>query len=318
MKKSYLIAAAALAIAGTAGAQTVGNPKTGIKDENGKDYYFVAYDMEKDEFIKELPEIDQTFVFAIDFTGTGLEDKMKTLPEPNRANVQGRSGAFDMFNLFNLSDVEGATAKADGRLFPINRDKNIYGMVVNMYQLITSRMNDMAFGPNADYSSYKVLEKGCQVAFGDNVFAFGWSTDNPGAEWWDAIGAPVQDVLQWQMAPYTGEKTGEEWNWGTLHPDTEPCPLEGLDPGAYYSMCSAWGGYDVPASYKDHAAMAPGEGFVPEAGGVNSASIDKSQVVATEYFDLAGRRMDAPAENGVTIVRNIMANGAAKAVKVIR
>ena len=90
MKKSYLIAAAALAIAGTAGAQTVGNPKTGIKDENGNDYYFVAYDMDKGEFIHELPEIDQTFVFAIDFTGTGLEDKMKTLPEPNRANITSR------------------------------------------------------------------------------------------------------------------------------------------------------------------------------------------------------------------------------------
>lgn len=151
---------------------------------------------------------------------------MKTLPEPNRKNILGRSGAFDIYQDMNLNpDDEAAVAKADGRLFPIDREKNIYGMTVNLFQLITSRTNDSAFGPNADYSDYAVLKQGQNFSFADNVFAFGWTVDNPGGEWWSDIANPVQDVLKWDMAPYTGTKTGREFTYGTSTPTTPSAPL---------------------------------------------------------------------------------------------
>lgn len=304
MKKLTLLAAAALATAGMAQAATIGNPA----DPKNEGYYIVAYDLANGKWCEANPEIDETFVFAIDFTGTGLEDAMKTLPSPNRANILGRSGAFDIFNHTNLGE-EGAVAKADGRLFPIDRDKNLYGMTVNLYQLITSRLNDAAFGPNADYTAYKVCEVGQDFEFADNVFAFGWTVDNPGAEWWDGIGAPVQDVLQWKMAAYTGTKTGKAFTYGELHPADHPCPLEGLDPAAYDQMCKTWGGYGTPADYEK----------VGGSDAIETISNDNnSEVVASQYFDLTGRQIENPAEGTLVIRRDTRANGTVTAVKVIR
>lgn len=305
MKKITLIAAAVLASTTMASAQgTIGNPK----DPKAEGKYIVAYDIKNNKWCDANPEIDETFVFAIDFTGTGLEDAMKTLPEPNRLNILGRSGAFDIFNNMNLNEAdETAVAKADGRLFPIDREKNIYGATMNLFQLITSRTNDAAFGPNADYSDYAVLKQGQDFAFGDNVFAFGWSVDNPGAEWWDAIGAPVQDVLMWNMAPYTGTKTGREFTYGELHGNDTECALPGLDNSVYLGMVKDWGGYGTPADFE--AATA----------GINNVSIDgTADIVATEYYDLMGRRVNGEIENGVTIRRVVLSNGQAVVSKIAR
>lgn len=302
MKKFTLLAATALAAATAASAATIGNPV----DPAHEGQYIVAYDIENGKWCEANPEIDETFVFAIDFTGTGLEDAMKTLPSPNRGNLLGRSGAFDMYNQNNLSDNETAVAKADGRLFPIDRDKNIYGMTANLFQLMTSRMNDEAFGPDADYINYKVCTEGTTFQFGDNVFAFGWDATNPGAEWWDKIGAPVQDVLVWTMAPYTGTKTGAEFTYGELHAEDTACPLEGLDMGAWNSMVSSWGGYGVPEDIKKVSA-------------IETVAADFSaDVVATEYFDIMGRRVNGVLENGITIRRQMLANGKANVTKLAR
>ena len=305
MKKITLIAAAVLASTTMASAQgTIGNPK----DPKAEGKYIVAYDIKNNKWCDANPEIDETFVFAIDFTGTGLEDAMKTLPEPNRLNILGRSGAFDIFNNMNLNEAdETAVAKADGRLFPIDREKNIYGATMNLFQLITSRTNDAAFGPNADYSDYAVLKQGQDFAFGDNVFAFGWSVDNPGAEWWDAIGAPVQDVLMWNMAPYTGTKTGREFTYGEHHGNDTECALPGLDNSVYLGMVKDWAGYGTPADFE--AATA----------GINNVSIDgTADIVATEYYDLMGRRVNGEIENGVTIRRVVLSNGQAVVSKIAR
>lgn len=308
MKKITLATALALA-ALTTGAQTIGNPvDPNNRGADGETHYIVAYDLANAKWCEANPEIDETFVFAIDFTGTGLEDKMKTLPSPNRGGILGRSGAFDIYNLMNLNDDdETAVAKADGRLFPIDRDKNIYGMTVNLYQLITSRLNDGAFGPNADYTQYKVCTPGQTFMFADNVFAFGWTASNPGGEWWDGIGAPVQDVLAWTMAPYTGTKTGAEFTYGSLHADDTACPLEGLDLGAWKGMVDNWGGYGTPAD------------FAKVSAGVNEIAADGTAEVASyEYFDLMGRRVAGVMEQGVTIRRAILVNGTTRIEKIAR
>lgn len=306
MKKFTLFAAAALATASMSAA-TIGNPvDPNNKDGEGKDMYIVAYDLANGKWCDANPEIDETFVFAIDFTGTGLEDAMKTLPSPNRANILGRSAAFDIFNMQSLSGNDTDVAKADGRLFPIDRDKNIYGMTVNLFQLITSRLNDGAFGPNAEYTEYAVCTPGQTFDFGDNVFAFGWSADNPGAEWWDVVGQPVLGVLKFRVAAYTGTKTGEEFTYGDLHSEDAACPLEGLDLGAWNSMVSNWGGYGTPADYAKLAA-------------INTVSSDlNAEVVRTEYFDVMGRRVNGVLENGVTIRREVLSNGKSNVTKIAR
>lgn len=304
MKKFTLFAATALAAATAASAATIGNPV----DPANEGQYIVAYDLANGKWCDANPEIDETFVFAIDFTGTGLEDAMKTLPSPNRANLLGRSGAFDIFNQMNLNEEnETAVAKADGRLFPIDREKNIYGMTTNLFQLMTSRLQDDAFGPDANYENYKVCTPGQVFKFADNVFAFGWSEDNPGAEWWDNIGAPVQDVLVWTMAPYTGTKTGEEFTYGDLHEDDTEAPLAGLNIGKWNDMVSKWGGYGLP------------EDFAKVSSAIETVNADlNSEVVATEYFDVMGRRVNGVLENGVTIRREMLANGKTKVAKLAR
>ncbi len=303
MKKFTLFAATALAAATVASAATIGNPA----DPAHEGQYIVAYDLANGKWCEANPEIDETFVFAIDFTGTGLEDAMKTIPSPNRKNILGRSGAFDIFNQNNLNaDDETATAKADGRLFPIDRDKNIYGMTTNLFQLMVSRTSDMAFGPDANFEHYAVCTEGTTFQFGDNVFAFGWDATNPGAEWWDGVGAPVQDVLVWTMAPYTGTKTGTEFSWGELHGADTECALPGLDLGAWNSMVANWGGYALPSDYAGLAAIE------------TVASDLNAEVVATEYFDIMGRRVNGVLENGVTIRREMLANGKTNVTKLAR
>lgn len=152
-----------------------------------------------------------------------------------------------------------------------------------------------------------MLKQGQNFSFADNVFAFGWTVDNPGGEWWSDIANPVQDVLKWDMAPYTGTKTGREFTYGDLHADDTECPLTGLDNGAFLSMVKDWGGYGTPAD------------FEAATSGINNVSIDgTADIVATEYYDLMGRRVNGEIENGVTIRRVVLSNGQAVVSKIAR
>lgn len=304
MKKFTLFAATALAAATVASAQTIGNPK----DPAHEGEYIVAYDLANGKWCDANPELDETFVFAIDFTGTGFEDAMKTLPSPNRKNILGRSGAYHIFSKMSLDEENPeALSEVDGRLFPIDRDKNIYGMTLNLFQQFVSRTKDAALGPDANYEKYKALTEGQEFTFGDDVFAFGWAADNAGAEWWSDVAAPVQDVLSFTVAPYTGTKTGEEFTYGDLHADDTAAPLEGLDLGSWNGMVSKWGGYGLP------------EDFAKLSAAISNVSADlNAEVVATEYFDVMGRRVNGVLENGVTIRREMLSNGKAQVSKIAR
>lgn len=142
MKKSTLIIAAAALLATSASAQTFGNPK----DKDGN--YIVKWDPVKEAFADANDwEIDETFIFAIDVTGSGFEDGLATT---GRGSI-GRSLAYD---LYVTSSPEGTTGKAniDGRLMHIKG--NVYGMTVNFFQQHTSRFADDHLMPNADYTEY--------------------------------------------------------------------------------------------------------------------------------------------------------------------
>ena len=58
--------------------------------------------------------------------------------------------------------------------------------------------------------------------------------------------------------------------------------------------------------------------ILPIKDGVNDVTADDTQVVATEYHDLYGRRLDAPAERGITIRTDIYSDGTRRCAKVLR
>ena len=57
--------------------------------------------------------------------------------------------------------------------------------------------------------------------------------------------------------------------------------------------------------------------ILPIKDGVNDVAADDAQVVATEYHDLAGRRLEAPAERGITIRTDIYSDGTRRCTKIL-
>ena len=71
-------------------------------------------------------------------------------------------------------------------------------------------------------------------------------------------------------------------------------------------MVANWGGYALPSDYAGLAAIE------------TVASDLNAEVVATEYFDIMGRRVNGVLENGVTIRREMLANGKTNVTKLAR
>ena len=58
--------------------------------------------------------------------------------------------------------------------------------------------------------------------------------------------------------------------------------------------------------------------ILPIKDGVSDVTTDDAQVVATEYHDLYGRRLEAPAERGITIRTDVYSDGTRRCTKVLR
>lgn len=300
MKNSTILLAAAAVFATSASAQTFGNPK----DTEGN--YIVKWNPATESFADANDwEIDETFIFAVDVTGTGYEEALATT---GRGSI-GRGMAYD---LYVTSAPEGTTGKSniDGRLFHIK--DNVYGMVINFFQQHVTRYADDFLLPNEDYTEYGVLEPGYVVSWNANLFPFGWAQDNPGAEWWDAIGAPICGEFPFASAPYTGKKTSQDYFYGDLVPE-DVCPFEGLDSGAFHSMCDNWGGY-APIEY--YAEALGEETDDPDNAGVGSVSV--SPVVSAEYYNIQGQKLNYVPQKGLYIQKNTKADGTFETVKKVK
>ena len=59
------------------------------------------------------------------------------------------------------------------------------------------------------------------------------------------------------------------------------------------------------------------EKIMPIKDGVNDVTADEAQVVATEYHDLYGRRLEAPTERGITIRTDVYSDGTRRCTKVL-
>ena len=71
-------------------------------------------------------------------------------------------------------------------------------------------------------------------------------------------------------------------------------------------------------AYKADPVWEKFEKILPIKDGVNDVTADEAQVVATEYHDLYGRRLEAPTERGITIRTDVYSDGTRRAVKVLR
>ena len=58
--------------------------------------------------------------------------------------------------------------------------------------------------------------------------------------------------------------------------------------------------------------------ILPIKDGVNDVTTDDAQVVTTEYHDLYGRRLEAPAERGITIRTDVYSDGTRRCTKVLQ
>lgn len=297
MKNSTFLVGLAAMLLAPATVFAFGNPK----DEN--DNYIVKWNPETNSFADSNDwEIDETFIFAVDVTGTGFAEAMA---QPSRnPEVLGRGMAYD---LYVTGAPEGTTGKGniDGRLFHIK--DNVYGMVVNFFQQHTTRYADDYFLPNEDYTEYGCLEPGYVVYYNANLFPFGWSADNPGAEWWDAIATPSGGEFPFASAPYTGTKTSDIFYYGDIVPEGV-CPLEGLDAGAYHNMCDGWGGYAPYEYWQD----------LVDSAAVNTIEKSDATTISSIYYNLQGQKLNAVPEKGVYIRMDKKSDGSVKSVKVLR
>lgn len=265
MKKSTLLAASVFFGAISINAQDIvfANP---VLEDNS---FVVKYDMENHKFAESNDfEIDETFVFAIDVTGTPYETALKE--KPRNPAVLGRSMAHDFYVNNDVCGFEHYKNEGnlDGRLFHI--EGNIYGAVFNLMQLAQGRFKDGCFGLVND-GVYDATADGVKVVFGANHFGFGWSATNHGEEWWDAIAAPI-DNLWFSTAPYTGTKKGADFYFDEYTPGSalEGCEQVYTDKG--YARPEAW------------AAM---------QAGVREVSIADTDA-PVEYFNLQGVRVNEP------------------------
>ncbi|MBO4453610.1 MAG: hypothetical protein J5761_00965 [Paludibacteraceae bacterium] len=188
MKKFFFLVAASLASA-TLFAHTLNNPV----GADGR--YIVKYDCAVGAFAASNDmEADETFVLAVDVTGTWLENWLKDTPA-----AEGASRGVAINNWTNYGDTNGDFR----RLKQISG--NIWGTTCNFAQLMVNP-NEAPKATMADSIVYVYAQ----------LFGFEYTADNAGAGWWmwaDQEVATTQadgaDCL-FAFAPYTGTKTSPD------------------------------------------------------------------------------------------------------------
>ncbi|MBR1564002.1 MAG: hypothetical protein IJ650_01505 [Paludibacteraceae bacterium] len=193
--------------------------------------------------------------------------------------AEGASRAIAVNKWTSKGDVSGDT----NRMKQISG--TIWGMTVNYAQIFS----------NPDVLAAEVLQKDTVMYIYGQIFGFEYTADNPGAGWWMWGSATVGENTQadgadclFTFAPYTGEKTSED-----LY-------VEDYTDAAIY-------GFDV----KGYAAPCATEATAVEDVNANL------EVVATEYYNILGMRLEAAPENGVYVRTNVLENGKRVSEKVI-
>jgi len=190
MKKFFFFAAAAMMAMTASAAYTLNNPV----GDDGR--YIVKWDCDKGGFAASNDiEVDESFVFAVDVTGTWLADWLLETPA-----AAGATRGIAINKWTSKGNVNGDT----NRMKQISG--NIFGMTVNYAQIAT------------DDFSEAMMKDSVLYVYGQ-IFGFEFTADNPGAGWWmwgenpvDITKAPASpDDALFAFVPYTGTKTSAEF-----------------------------------------------------------------------------------------------------------
>lgn len=203
MRRIYLLAMGLAMAAGSFAAQTLNNPI-------GSDgCYIVKWDCTTNSFASSNDfEVDETFTFAIDITGTQW---VSWLAADNSRRIATN---------FGLNGTGNGIARDGDRLFHIQG--NIWGKTINIQQLATTGVN---------------LTPGSQQSVYSNLFGF----DMNGA-WWQNPGDDIvgNSDCFFHTAAYTGTKTGaafttsqyaNDYSWIDQAGYASPCANPGMAQG---------------------------------------------------------------------------------------
>jgi len=155
MKKIFSILTIALMSSSAFAAYTLNNPV----GDDGR--YIVKWDNEKGQFAAANDmQLDETFTFAVDVTGTWLETFLAGEP-----TAEGATRGLAINKWTSRGDVNGDTNR-------MKRIKgNIWGMDVNYAQIATSDFSE-ALMPDSMLYVYA------------QIFGFEFTPEEPGAGWW--------------------------------------------------------------------------------------------------------------------------------------
>ena len=85
-----------------------------------------------------------------------------------------------------------------------------------------------------------------------------------------------------------------------------------------YTKATLYVSKEAIEAYKTAPEWKNFKNILPIKDGVSDVTTDEAQVVVTEYHDLYGRRLEAPAERGITIRTDIYSDSTRRSAKVLR
>lgn len=216
MKKFFLFVAAAMTAMTMSAAHSLNNPV----GADGR--YVVKYDLKTNTFAESNDmKVNETFVFAVDVTGTWLETFLNGTP-----TAEGAQRGIAINKWTSLGDVNGDT----NRMKRISG--NIWGMTVNYWQIATG-----------DFS--KALMEDSTLYVSGQIFGFEYTADNPGANWWMWEDQPVDVTLAegsdclfaFALSTATTAEEGDEEFYSTDYMEL----MYGYDVKGYAAPCAKIG-----------------------------------------------------------------------------
>lgn len=220
MKKFFLFVAAVMTAMTMSAAHSLNNPV----GADGR--YIVKYDLTTNTFAESNDmKVNQTFVFAVDVTGTWLETFLNGTP-----TAEGAQRGLAINKWTSLGDVNGDT----NRMKRISG--NIWGMTVNYWQIATG-----------DFSN--ALMKDSTLYVSGQIFGFEYTAENPGANWWMWEDQPVDVTLAegsdclfaFALSTETTAQEGDEEFYSTDYMDL----MYGYDVKGYAAPCVDKVGTDI-------------------------------------------------------------------------
>jgi hypothetical protein len=260
-----------------AGITPISDPNTLNNPKDGAGHYIVKWDCSENAFADTNDfEADETFIFAVDVTGTAWEQWLNETP-----TAAGATRALAINKWTNWGDVSGGT----NRLKQISG--NIYGATWNIAQIATAEA----------LINNSVMVDSVVYIYGQ-VFGYEFTDENPGANWWmwpesipggTAIDPGAGTGAIFKTLPYTGTKTSEEF-WSDAYVG-----------GLFFSNNTPEKGYTVPCA--ELITSVP-EIVIPDA-----------KVIGHEYYNIMGQRLPKEPLKGFYFDKMLKDDGTYKVIK---